>query len=45
MRGRDRGGFKKERLPKDPAKASEVLNEQLMKFQAKKGINVDVFKN
>ena len=40
-----RGGPKRltPRLPKDPAKAKETLDEQLVKFQQKRGINSDEY--
>ena len=40
-----RGGRGDDRLPKDKDKAQEILDKQLMQFQAKNGGNTEIFKH
>ena len=42
-RGDRNGGFR-DRLPKDKEKATEILDRQLMQFQAKHGGDTSIFK-
>ena len=42
-RGDRRGGDKEDRLPKDKDAAKDKLDEQLLKFQQKHGINTEAF--